>query len=176
MHTAGDVSGCFQFHPTMNAKSFWVIALLLLASCAFAQTPARSPEYCPIPPVDSTLVRGEAAHDNLWPGFGTGSRRQSDMASARLYRTLDLVGVGLTSVGAIGVTATALTRGVMNLSHFDGRTNVPYFIFGGLAAAGVATIVTSRIYAVRTAREYDLMLFPTSMPGGGVGVGVNLQF
>ena len=38
-----------------------------------------------------------------------------------------------------------------------------------------ATLTTSRVLAVRQAREYDLILFPAALPGGG-GLTVSLQF
>ena len=137
--------------------------------------PAPSPSFCPVPPVDSTLLRGQAARDNLWPGFGAGSLRQADMDSFYAFRTADILGVAVTGVGAIGLAATALQRGLGEASMFAGKTNAPYFIFGGVALAGLVTLTTSRILAVRQAREYDLILFPAALPGGG-GLTVSLQF
>ena len=168
----------FSYLCRMRAHFFLGIVSLFLTVTLWGQVPGMmSPAFCPVPPVDSTLVRGEAARDNLWPGFGTGSRRQSDMDAARAFRTADILGLSLTGVGVIGVAATALQRGVMGSSDsgFGPKTNAPYYIFGGIAVAGIATITTSRILAVRKAREYDLILFPASVPGGA-GVGVNLQF
>ena len=153
-----------------------MIALLLAVAPARAQMPARSQAFCPVPPVDSTLTRGQAARDNLWPGFGTGSLRQADMTACYAYRTADIVGIALTGVGAFGLAASALQRGFEQPSMFSGRSNAPLFVFGGVALAGIATLTTSRILAVRHAREYALILFPSALPGGGVGVGVNLQF
>ena len=93
--------------------------------------PARSQAFCPVPPVDSTLTRGQAARDNLWPGFGTGSLRQADMTAFYAYRTADIVGIALTGVGAVGLAASALQRGFEQPSMFSGRSNAPLFIFGG---------------------------------------------
>ena len=152
-----------------------VLLFLLLVIPVWAQMPARSREFCPIPPVDSTLVKGEAARDNLWPGFGTGSRRQADMTSATAFRTADILGFALTGVGVVGLAATAMQRSLGQASMFSGTSNAPYYVFGGLAAAGVATITISRVKAVRQAREYDLILFPAATPGGAA-VGVSLQF
>lgn len=160
----------------MNRVLFILVALLLAVAPARAQMPAPSQAFCPVPPVDSTLTRGQAARDNLWPGFGTGSLRQADMTSFYAYRTADIVGLALTGVGALGMAASALQRGFEQPSMFSGRSNAPLFIFCGVALAGIATLTTSRILAVRHAREYDLILFPSALPGGGVGVGVNLQF
>ena len=95
------------------------------------------------------------------------------MESAYAYRAADIIGVALTGVGLVGVAATALQRGVGVNSLFSGKSNAPYFIFGGVAAAGIATV--SRIKAVRQAREYDLLLFPTATPGGA-GAGLALRF
>jgi len=161
----------------MRTHFFPGIFFLFLTVTLWGQTPEMSRAYCPIPPVDSTLVAGEAAHDNLWPGFGAGSLRQADMDAANLYRTLDIVGLGLTGVGVIGVGATLLQRGLMGTwnSGFGPKTSAPYFVFGGIAVAGIATVTVSRIFAVRRAREYDLVLFPAAVPGGA-GVGVSLQF
>ena len=159
----------------MNRFLLSFFSLLLIAAPAWGQMPAPSREFCPVPPVDSTLVRGEAARDNLWPGFGTGSRRQADMESAYAYRAADIIGGALTGVGLVGVAATALQRGVGVNSLFSGKSNAPYFIFGGVAAAGIATVTVSRIKAVRQAREYDLLLFPTATPGGA-GAGLALRF
>lgn len=158
-------------------KWFAAAAFLLLAfSAAYAQMPAPSRAFCPVPPVDSTLVRGEAARDNLWPGFGMGSRRQADMTSATAFRTADILGFALTGVGAVGLTATALQRSIGGqASMFTGSTKAPYFIFGGVALAGVTTVTVSRILAARKARQYDLILFPAPAPGGAA-VGVSLRF
>ena len=152
-----------------------LILLLLTAVTLRAQMPARSQAYCAIPPVDSTLLRGEAARDNLWPGFGTGSRRQADMPSATAFRTADILGVALTGVGAVGLAATALQRSLGQASMFSGSSNVPYFVFGGLTAAGVATVTVSRIKAVKQARAYDLVIFP-AVGQGSAGAGIGLQF
>ena len=150
-------------------------SLLLLAVPSWGQMPAPSREFCPVPPVDSTLVRGEAARDNLWPGFGTGSRRQADMESAFAFRTADILGFAMTGVGVVGVAATAMQRGFGATSLFSGKSNAPYFIFGGIAAAGIATVTVSRIKAVRQAREYDMILFPSAVPGGA-GAGLAFKF
>ncbi|MBQ9397422.1 MAG: hypothetical protein IJU08_02890 [Bacteroidales bacterium] len=152
-----------------------ILLLLMLAVPTWAQMPAPSKAFCPTPPVDSTLVRGEAARDNLWPGFGTGSRRQADMASATAFRTADILGFALTGVGIVGVAATAMQRNLGPATMFSASSSVPYFVFGGLAAAGVTTLTISRIKAVRQARAYDLILFPAAVPGGAA-VGVSLQF
>ena len=157
-------------------KRFLVCLLVLVPVIAWGQTPAVSPDFCPVPPVDSTLLRGEAARDNLWPGFGTGSRRQADMTSALAYRTADIIGIALAGVGAVGVTATALQRTVGGrASLFSTPSPAPFIVFGSLAAAGIATVTVSRILAVKQARAYDLILFPTAVPGGAA-VGVSLQF
>lgn len=152
-----------------------ILLLLMLAVPTWAQMPAPSRAFCPTPPVDSTLVRGEAARDNLWPGFGTGSRRQADMTSATAFRTADILGFALAGVGIVGVAATAMQRNLGPATLFSASSNVPYYVFGGLAAAGVATLTISRVKAVRQARAYDLILFPAAVPGGAV-VGVSLQF
>lgn len=152
-----------------------ILLLLMLAVPTWAQMPAPSRAFCPTPPVDSTLVRGEAARDNLWPGFGTGSRRQADMTSATAFRTADILGFALTGVGIVGVAATAMQRNLGPATLFSASSNVPYYVFGGLAAAGVATLTISRVKAVRQARAYDLILFPAAVPGGAA-VGVSLQF
>lgn len=152
-----------------------ILLLLMLAVPTWAQMPAPSQAFCPTPPVDSTLVRGEAARDNLWPGFGTGSRRQADMTSATAFRTADILGFALTGVGIVGVAATAMQRNLGPATMFSASSNVPYYVFGGLAAAGVATLTISRVKAVRQARAYDLILFPAAVPGGAA-VGVSLQF
>lgn len=154
-----------------------VMAFLLLPLlAAYAQMPAPSRAFCPVPPVDSTLVRGEAARNNLWPGFGTGSRRQADMSSATAFRTADILGVSLTGVGAVGLAATTLQRSLGGrASTFSHQTAAPYVIFGGVAAAGIATLTVSRVLAVRKARQYDLHLFPTPVPGGaGLALSVSL--
>lgn len=155
--------------------SVTLLLSLLTAVTLRAQMPAPSRAFCPTPPVDSTLVRGEAARDNLWPGFGTGSRRQADMASATAFRTADILGVALTGVGAVGLAATALQRSLGQASMFSGSSNVPYFVFGGLTAAGVATVTVSRIRAVKQARAYDLILFP-AVGSDATGAGIAMRF
>lgn len=152
-----------------------LLFLSLFSLSAFAQTVPMSPQYCPVPPVDSTLVRGEAARYNVWPGFGTGSRRQADMSAATTFKLVDIAGVTLTGVGAIGIAATAMQRGMRSNAVLSGRSNVPYFVFGGVAAAGVATLTTSRILAARKARAYDAVVFPTAVPGGA-GLAFSLTF
>ena len=82
----------------------------------------------------------------------------------------------LTGVGAVGLTATALQRSIGGqASMFAGSTNAPYFIFGGVALAGVATVTVSRILAVRKARQYDMILFPAPVPGGA-GLALSIRF
>ena len=149
--------------------------LLSAALPAWGQMPPPSRDFCPIPPVDSTLVRGEAARDNLWPGFGTGSRRQADMTSATAFRAADILGVALAGVGTVGLAATALQRSAVPEPVIGSRSAAPYWIFGGLAAAGVATVSVSRVKAVRQARAYDLILFPSAVPGGA-GLSASLRF
>ena len=158
-------------------RRYLLLALLLTALSvpAWCQTVKMSPEYCPVPPVDSTLTRGQAARDNLWPGFGTGSRRQADVTSATTFKLVDITGVTLTGAGAIGLAATALQQNGIQHSVLGNRSNAPYFIFGGVAAAGVATLTVSRILAVRKARVYDAVIFPTAVPGGG-GMTLSLRF
>ena len=152
-----------------------LLFLSLSSLSALAQTVPMSPQYCPVPPVDSTLVRGEAAHNNLWPGFGMGSRRQADVDAATTFRLVDFAGVTLTGVGAIGVAATALQQGMRSNAVLSGRSYVPYYVFGGVALAGVVTLTTSRILAVKKARAYDAVVFPTAVPGGA-GLAFNLTF
>lgn len=151
-----------------------LLTMLLLSVSLRAQTTLVSPQFCPVPPVDSTLTAGEAARDNLWPGFGTGSRRQADMASATAFRTADVLGLALTGVGAVGLTATAMQHKA-GAQLFSTASNVGYYVFGGAAVAGIATVVVSRVLAVRKAREYDLFLFPTTVPGGG-GLALSYRF
>ena len=147
---------------------------LLLTAPLLAQKPAMSPYYCPLPPVDSTLTAGQAARDNAWPGFGTGSRRQADMDAARLYKTIDMLGVAATSVGVVGLAANLLVRS-SGSPAFSEHPNLGLYVFGGVTAAGVATITVSRIRAVRHAREYDLQLVPAAVPGGAA-LAVSVQF
>ena len=151
-----------------------LLFLLTLAFSLKAQTPDISPKYCAVPPVDSTLSAGMAARDNLWPGFGTGSRRQADMSAAVAYRTADALGLAVAGVGVVVLTATALQRSI-GPSTFGSNSKASYVVFGSLAAAGVATLTVSRILAVRHAREYDLFLFPEAVPGGAA-LSLNLQF
>ncbi len=153
-----------------------LLSLLLLLSFfgLRAQTSELSPYYCPVPPVDSTLTAGEAARDNIWPGFGTGSRRQADMESAAAFRTADALGVAFAGVGLVGLTATAIQHSA-GAKLFSTGSNVGYYVFGGAAVLGIATVVTSRVLAVRRAREYDLFLFPAAVPGGAA-LSLTLQF
>lgn len=169
------------FYPvkpnTMKMKRYCLLGFLLFVFSlpAFAQVAVMSPQYCPVPPVDSTLVRGEAARDNLWPGFGTGSRRQADITASNRYKFLEITGVVLVGAGAVGLTEAALKQHLTHQSLFTAKSDMLYVISGGMAAAGVATIVTSRILAVKKARSYDAVIFPTYVPGGA-GVGVDFQF
>jgi len=154
--------------------SFLLLILLAVSASLHAQTPTLSTQFCPVPPVDSTLTAGQAARDNLWPGFGTGSRRQADMSSARVFKTVDFLGVTLGGIGLVGLTATAIQHNA-GVQMFSTSSNVGYYVFGGMAAAGITTLVISRIKAVRQAREYDLFLFPAAVPGGA-GLALNFQF
>ena len=151
-----------------------LLSLLLLLSFFGLRAQEISPQYCPVPPVDSTLTAGEAARDNIWPGFGTGSRRQADMESATAFRTADALGVALAGVGLVGLTATAIQHNA-GAKMFSTASNASYYVFGGVAVAGIATVVTSRVLAVRRAREYDLFLFPAAVPGGAA-LSFTLQF
>lgn len=157
------------------ARQLPVLLLFLLLSVpGLAQTAERSAKFCPVPPVDSTLTAGEAARDNLWPGFGTGSRRQADMASATAFRTADVLGFALTGVGAVGLAATAIQHNA-GARLFSTASDAGYYVFGGVAVAGIATVVVSRVLAVRKAREYDLFLFPTAVQGGA-GLTLSYRF
>lgn len=115
----------------------------------------------------------DPVNENLFPGFGAGSLHQGDTLSARKFKTTDIVGVSLIGVGALGIAATAIERDLLRVMVGE-TTKVDYYICGGIAVAGIATLVTSRILAVNKAKQYGLT--PIAYQQGGGGLALTISF
>ena len=116
----------------------------------------------------------DAPRQNLWPGFGAGSRLQGDDLYARRYRTAEITGLAVAGAGALGIAATAYTRDI--LLAVNGRTTTAdYYICGAMIAAGIGTFTVSRIAAYRRAKKIEASLAPVPVAGGG-GMAVKLSF
>ena len=132
-------------------RRWLAIFLLFIPVLSFAQRPAD-------------LVR-----ENLFPGFGVGSLHQGDTLSARKFKTADIVGISLIGVGTLGIAATAIERDLLRVMVGE-TTKADYYICGGIAVAGIATLVTSRILAVKKAKNYDVTPVAYSQGGGGLAI------
>ena len=128
------------------------ILLLFIPVLSFAQRPA------------------DPVRENLFPGFGVGSLHQGDTLCARKFK--DIVGVSLIGVGTLGIAATAIERDLLRAMVGE-TTKADYYICGGIAVAGIATLVTSRILAVKKAENYDVTPVAYSQGGGGLALKIN---
>ena len=136
----------------MNSmKRITALLLVLIPALAFAQRSA------------------DPVRENLFPGFGVGSLHQGDTLSARKFKTADIVGVSLIGVGTLGIAATAVERDLLRAMVGE-TTKADYYICGGIAVAGIATLVTSRILAVKKANNYDVTPVAYSQGGGGLAL------
>ena len=127
-----------------------------------------------IPAAGQVPDRCDFAHQNLWPGFGAGSRLQGDDLYAKRYRTAEITGLAVAGAGALGIAATAYTRDI--LLAVNGRTTTAdYYICGAMIAAGIGTFTVSRIVAYSRAKKVEASLAPVPVAGGG-GVAVKLSF
>ena len=114
----------------------------------------------------------DPVRENLFPGFGVGSLHQGDTLCARKFKTADIVGVSLIGVGTLGIAATAIERDLLRAMVGE-TTKADYYICGGIAVAGIATLVTSRILAVKKAENYDVTPVAYSQGGGGLALKIN---
>ena len=130
------------------------ILLLFIPVLSFAQRPT------------------DPMRENLFPGFGVGSLHQGDTLSARTFKTTDIVGISLIGVGTLGIVATAIERDLLRAMVGE-TTKADYYICGGIAVAGIATLVTSRILAVKKAKQYDLTPVAYWQGGGGLALTIN---
>lgn len=124
------------------------------------------PVLAPAQNADSSVM------EKLWPGFGAGSMKQGDSLNARRFKTADVVGVSLIGAGVIGIVGTAIERDLL-LAMVGETTRADYYICGGIALAGLATLVTSRILAVQKTKKYNLMPVACRQGGGGLALIIN---
>ena len=82
------------------------------------------------------------------------------------------MGVSLIGVGTLGIAATAIERDLLRAMVGE-TTKADYYICGGIAVAGIATLVTSRILAVKKAENYDVTPVAYSQGGGGLALKIN---
>jgi hypothetical protein len=96
-------------------------------------------------------------------------REKCDTLSPRKFKTADIVGISLIGVGTLGIAATVIERDLL-LAMVGETTKADYYICGGIAVAGIATLVTSRILAVKKAKNYDVTPVAYSQGGGGLAL------
>lgn len=71
---------------------------------------------------------------------------KSDTINVKKFKAADIVGASLIGVGTVGLLGTKITYDILEATV--GRVSTAdFYIFGGLAVAGLGTILTSRIIA-----------------------------
>lgn len=115
----------------------------------------------------------KVAKDNLYKGFGKGYMMTGDTAAARTFRYVEIGGWSAVGVGAIGLVGTKLVYDFLVASV--GKVTTAYFyLFGGIALAGLSMVVVSRVVA------YNRLLKPSvgmcALPEGRVPtIGIAMQ-
>lgn len=125
-----------------------------------------------LPALSRAQSAGLAVRGNSWPGLGAGSMQQGDSLGAMRFKAADIVGISLIGVGAIGIVGTTIEREML-LAMVGETTKADYYICGGIAVAGLATLVTSRILAGRKAKKYNVTPFACGRGGGGMTLLIN---
>ena len=94
-----------------------------------------------------------------------GQQQRCDSITAKQLKTADIVGISMTSVGAVGFVVTPIVRNAL-VATVGETTKADYYIFGGIMATGISIYVTSRIIGYKRAKTIKLQMEPTSMAGG----------
>lgn len=115
----------------------------------------------------------KAAKANLYSGFGKGFLMMGDTTTARTFRCVEIGGWSGLGVGTVGLVGTKLVYDFL-VASVGKVTTADFYVFGGIALAGLTTVVASRVLA------YNRLLKPSvglcALPGGGVPtIGITLQ-
>ena len=84
---------------------------------------------------------------NALIGFGTGSRMQGDMESAKWLLISDISGLSLMTAGGIGLVLTDLAYEYFKVSYGKGTT-ADYWINGSVLGVGAVIFLTGRIFGI----------------------------
>lgn len=103
-----------------------------------------------------------------------GQQKQCDSITAKQLKTADIVGISMTSVGAVGLVFTPIVRNAL-VATVGETTKADYYIFGGIMATGIGIYVTSQIIGYKRAKNQRLQMEPTSM-AGGMGLSLTYKF
>lgn len=95
-----------------------------------------------------------ASKANFCQGFGKGYLLLGDTTSARTYRWVEIGGWSALGVGIVGLAATKVVYDFL-VASVGKVTMVDFYVFGGIAVAGLGTIIASRIIS------HNRMLKPT---------------
>lgn len=85
-----------------------------------------------------------AAKANLYQGFGRGYMILGDTLAARTCRWVEIGGWGAFGVGVVGLAGTKFVYDFL-VASVGKVTTVDFYVFGGMAAAGLATVIASRV-------------------------------
>ncbi len=115
----------------------------------------------------------KAAKVNLHRGFGEGFLIMGDTATARTFRCAEIGGWSGLGVGTVGLVGTKLVYDFL-VASVGKVTTADFYIFGGIALAGLSTVVASRLIA------YSRLLKPSvgvcTLPEGRVPtIGIAMQ-
>ncbi len=84
---------------------------------------------------------------NTFIGFGTGSRHQGDLQSARTLLGLDITGTTLTVSGGLGLAGSILMHGMIK-AYIGDVTKADIYISAGVLSAGIITLIVSKALGI----------------------------
>ncbi len=130
-----------------------IIAFLFIAltfsTLSFAQSSDAQSSDVTEPSVelqeDSSASIREYQLKNSLLGFGTGSRLQGDLESAKKLLTFDIAGISLMTVGTISMVATDFTYKFLK-AYVGELSKADYWISGSIIGAGVVVFITGRVF------------------------------
>lgn len=126
-------------------KAFAIILFVVLLG-PFCKT------CCMVQVLDNDIEIASKA--NFCQGFGKGYLLLGDTTSARTYRWVEIGGWSALGVGIVGLAATKVVYDFL-VASVGKVTMVDFYVFGGIAVAGLGTIIASRIIS------HNRMLKPT---------------
>ena len=85
-----------------------------------------------------------AAEANLYQGFGRGYMILGDTLAARTCRWVEIGGWSTFGVGVAGLAGTKLVHDSL-VATVGKVSTADYYVFGGMAVAGLAAVITSKI-------------------------------
>lgn len=114
-----------------------------------------------------------AAKASFCKGFGKGYLVLGDTATARTFRCVEIGGWSAFGVGVVGLIGTKLVYDFL-VASVGKVTTADFYVFGGIALAGLSTVVASRIIARN--RLLKLSVGMCALPEGEVPIfGMSLQ-